>query len=73
MCEKRIFEVINAARHPFLVNLQGCFQTEEHVCFVMVYSPGGDLMKHIHTSIFTEKQARYGTGPEPVQKPAGPG
>ncbi|XP_013860462.1 serine/threonine-protein kinase N1 [Austrofundulus limnaeus] len=59
MCEKRIFEVINAARHPFLVNLQGCFQTEEHVCFVMVYSPGGDLMKHIHTSIFTEKQARF--------------
>uniref|UniRef100_A0A3Q3FIV4 protein kinase C n=2 Tax=Kryptolebias marmoratus TaxID=37003 RepID=A0A3Q3FIV4_KRYMA len=59
MCEKRIFSVINAARHPFLVNLQGCFQTEEHVCFVMVYSPGGDLMKHIHSSIFTEKQARF--------------
>ncbi|XP_037548092.1 serine/threonine-protein kinase N2 [Nematolebias whitei] len=59
MCEKRIFEVINAARHPFLVNLHGSFQTEDHVCFVMVYSPGGDLMKHIHTSIFTEKQARF--------------
>ncbi|KAF7217615.1 serine/threonine-protein kinase N2 [Nothobranchius furzeri] len=58
-CEKRIFEVINAARHPFLVNLHGCFQTDEHVCFVMAYSPGGDLMKHIHTSIFTEKQARF--------------
>uniref|UniRef100_A0A1A8NVN4 non-specific serine/threonine protein kinase n=1 Tax=Nothobranchius rachovii TaxID=451742 RepID=A0A1A8NVN4_9TELE len=51
--------VINAARHPFLVNLHGCFQTDEHVCFVMAYSPGGDLMKHIHTSIFTEKQARF--------------
>lgn len=58
MCEKRIFEVINAAQHPFLVNLYGCFQTADHVCFVMAYSPGGDLMTHIHTSIFTEKQAR---------------
>eukprot|EP00064_Thunnus_orientalis_P005575 superscaffoldBa00000552_g5589 len=58
-CEKRIFEVINASHHPFLVNLHGCFQTADHVCFVMAYSPGGDLMKHIHTSIFTEKQTRF--------------
>ncbi|XP_072310219.1 serine/threonine-protein kinase N2 [Eucyclogobius newberryi] len=59
MCEKRIFEVINASRHPFLVNLHGCFQTSDHVCFVMAYSPGGDLMTHIHTSIFSEKQTRF--------------
>jgi len=25
--EKHIFEVVNAMRHPFLVNLIGCFQT----------------------------------------------
>uniref|UniRef100_A0A8C3FZ59 protein kinase C n=1 Tax=Cyclopterus lumpus TaxID=8103 RepID=A0A8C3FZ59_CYCLU len=59
MCEKRIFEVINTSQHPFLVNLYGCFQTADHVCFVMAYSPGGDLMTHIHTSIFTEEQARF--------------
>lgn len=59
MCEKRIFEVINASQHPFLVNLHGCFQTSDHVCFVMAYSPGGDLMTHIHTSIFSEKQTRF--------------
>lgn len=59
MCEKRIFEVINASRHPFLVNLHSCFQTADHVCFVMAYSPGGDLMTHIHTSIFSEKQTRF--------------
>ncbi|KAM7369425.1 hypothetical protein PAMP_013694 [Pampus punctatissimus] len=58
-CEKRIFEVINTSQHPFLVNLHGCFQTADHVCFVMAYSAGGDLMKHIHTSIFTEKRARF--------------
>ncbi|XP_037340738.2 serine/threonine-protein kinase N2 [Pungitius pungitius] len=59
MCEKRIFEVINTSQHPFLVNLYGCFQTADHVCFVMAYSPGGDLMTHIHASIFTEKQAWF--------------
>uniref|UniRef100_A0A673J969 protein kinase C n=1 Tax=Sinocyclocheilus rhinocerous TaxID=307959 RepID=A0A673J969_9TELE len=55
MCEKRIFETINMSRHPFLVNLCGCFQTPDHVCFVMEYSPGGDLMTHIHNSIFSER------------------
>ncbi|XP_076139707.1 serine/threonine-protein kinase N2 isoform X2 [Alosa pseudoharengus] len=61
MCEKRIFETINVSRHPFLVNLHGCFQTSDHVCFVMEYSPGGDLMTHIHTNIFTERQTRFYT------------
>lgn len=27
LSEKRIFEVVNAAQHPFLVNLEACFQT----------------------------------------------
>jgi serine/threonine protein kinase len=31
LSEKRIFEVANTMRHPFLVNLFACFQTE--VCF----------------------------------------
>ena len=30
MSEKRIFEKINAVRHPFLVNLHCCFQSEVH-------------------------------------------
>ncbi|XP_034027097.1 serine/threonine-protein kinase N2-like isoform X2 [Thalassophryne amazonica] len=57
--EKRIFEMINASRHPFLVNLHGCFQTGDHVCFVMEYLPGGDLMIHIHHNVFTEVQTRF--------------
>ena len=28
MAEKRIFETVNKIRHPFLVNLHSCFQTE---------------------------------------------
>lgn len=40
LSEKRIFEVANSIRHPFLVNLFACFQTDSHVCFVMEYAAG---------------------------------
>ncbi|XP_071028329.1 serine/threonine-protein kinase N1-like isoform X3 [Oncorhynchus clarkii lewisi] len=59
MCEKRIFETVNSSHHPFLVNLFACFQTPEHVCFVMEYTAGGDLMMHIHTDVFTEPRAVF--------------
>uniref|UniRef100_A0A673KFA3 protein kinase C n=1 Tax=Sinocyclocheilus rhinocerous TaxID=307959 RepID=A0A673KFA3_9TELE len=59
MCEKRIFETVNSAQHPFLVNLFACFQTPEHVCFVMEYTAGGDLMMHIHADVFTEPRAVF--------------
>lgn len=59
MAEKRIFEVANSVRHPFLVNLFACFQTNNHVCFVMEYACGGDLMMHIHTDIFPEPRAAF--------------
>lgn len=33
--EKRIFEVVNAVHHPFLVNLEACFQTPvSEFCFL---------------------------------------
>ncbi|XP_059588387.1 LOW QUALITY PROTEIN: serine/threonine-protein kinase N1 [Alligator mississippiensis] len=59
LCEKRILEAATEARHPFLVNLAACFQTPAHVCFVMEYAPGGDLMMHIHTDVFTEPRAMF--------------
>ncbi|XP_069686325.1 serine/threonine-protein kinase N isoform X3 [Periplaneta americana] len=59
LSEKRIFEVANTMRHPFLVNLFACFQTEAHVCFVMEYAAGGDLMMHIHADVFTEPRAVF--------------
>ncbi|XP_053103814.1 serine/threonine-protein kinase N2 isoform X1 [Hemicordylus capensis] len=59
MCEKRIFETVNNVRHPFLVNLFACFQTKDHVCFVMEYAAGGDLMMHIHTDVFSEPRAVF--------------
>ncbi|XP_023029877.1 serine/threonine-protein kinase N isoform X1 [Leptinotarsa decemlineata] len=59
LSEKRIFEVANCIRHPFLVNLFACFQTEAHVCFVMEYAAGGDLMMHIHADVFSEPRAVF--------------
>ena len=84
MSEKRIFEVANSVKHPFLVNLFACFQTQvcpiphippvfsskfanitcvfpsqEHVCFVMEYACGGDLMMHIHNDVFLEPRAVF--------------
>lgn len=59
MAEKRIFEVSTCVRHPFLVNLFACFQTSQHVCFVMEYACGGDLMMHIHQDIFSEPRATF--------------
>lgn len=59
MCEKRIFEIVTRTKHPFLVNLFACFQTPQHVCFVMEYTAGGDLMMHIHTDVFTEPRATF--------------
>ncbi|XP_058015091.1 serine/threonine-protein kinase N3 [Ahaetulla prasina] len=58
-CEKRIFEVIHSSGHPFLVNMFACFQTLSHVCFLMDYVPGGDLMMHISFNNFSEDTARF--------------
>ena len=39
LAEKRIFEVANSVRHPFLVNLFSCFQTEVGGSVQFVYFP----------------------------------
>ncbi|KAH7642005.1 serine/threonine-protein kinase n2-like protein [Dermatophagoides farinae] len=59
LSEKRIFETVTAVRHPFLVNLFACFQTSQHVCFVMEYACGGDLMMHIHDQVFNEPRTIF--------------
>jgi len=62
LCERRIFECANRGKHPFLIKLFACFQTPEHVCFVMEYACGGDLMMHIHQDIFHENRSIFYAG-----------
>lgn len=35
------------------------FSQQQHVCFVMEYAAGGDLMMHIHTDVFSEPRAVF--------------
>ena len=56
--EKRVFLIANKERHPFLLNLHACFQTETRVYFVMEYISGGDLMLHIQRGQFGAKRAQ---------------
>lgn len=57
--EKRVFLIANKERHPFLLNLHACFQTETRVYFVMEYISGGDLMLHIQRGTFGTKRAQF--------------
>lgn len=57
--EKRVFLIANKERHPFLLNLHACFQTETRVYFVMEYISGGDLMLHIQRGQFGFKRAQF--------------
>lgn len=57
--EKRVFLTANKQKHPFLLNLHCCFQTENRIYFVMEYISGGDLMWHIQKARFSAKRAKF--------------
>ena len=59
LAEKQALLLGNQAQHPFMVRLFAAWQTSQHVCFVMEYAAGGDLMMHINQSIFEQERACF--------------
>ncbi|KAJ1876760.1 Serine/threonine kinase, partial [Coemansia sp. RSA 486] len=58
--EKRVLLIANKERHPFLIGLHSCFQTPNHIFFVMEYISGGDLMMHVQKlGTFGERRAKF--------------
>ena len=56
--EKSVFLKATREKHPFIIHLQGAFQTETRLYFVMEYVSGGDLMLHIQRGPFGRERAR---------------
>ncbi|KAJ2843990.1 Serine/threonine kinase, partial [Coemansia brasiliensis] len=58
--EKRVLLIANKEKHPFLIGLHSCFQSSNHIFFVMEYISGGDLMMHVQKlGSFGERKAKF--------------
>ena len=56
--EKSVLTKAREHDHPFITRLISTFHTETALCFVLEYSPGGDLMHHIQGGQFDIARSR---------------
>ncbi|XP_043910791.1 serine/threonine-protein kinase N2-like [Protopterus annectens] len=55
--EKQIWEDTSSVKHPFLINLFTCFETQDHIYFVMEYAANGNLWQQLQSGPFSEHKA----------------
>lgn len=42
----------------FIIPLYATFAAKDHLCFLMEYSPGGEMFYHLQNYRFTDEEAR---------------
>jgi hypothetical protein len=47
-------KILNSIESPFIMASTNCIQTDEHVCFVMPFVPGGDLYELLKRDVLIE-------------------
>jgi serum/glucocorticoid-regulated kinase 2 len=53
-------EVLMNTDHPFMVNMEYVFQTENRIFFIMKFVRGGELYRHLRAEKqFSEKRAKF--------------
>jgi len=53
-------EIMQNAYHPFIIELEYCFQNEESIYFLAKFMYGGDLVGHLnHEKRFSDDRAKF--------------
>ncbi|XP_029163456.1 ribosomal protein S6 kinase alpha-5-like [Nylanderia fulva] len=58
--ERQILEAIRDS--PFLITLYYAFQTNEMLCLILDYVPGGEMFTHLYNTQFAEREVRIYVG-----------
>lgn len=56
--ERTGLEIAKTSENPFLVTMEGCFQTKTHVFFILEFLEGGDLYFHLYNRNMTQDEIK---------------
>ncbi|KAI5188759.1 putative protein kinase C eta type [Nematocida minor] len=51
-------EIAKSSGNPFIVKMEGCFQTTTHIFFILEFVEGGDLYYHLHSREITPPEIK---------------
>lgn len=51
--------LIDAAKAPFIASLHACFESENHLNFLLEFYCGGELFFHLQNRKLTEHEAKF--------------